>query len=277
MTHHDHPAGPRDAVAASGGDVVLAEVAGDPELAATLEGVRDELVTDLDEEVAAAHLAAIRAAAAGAAHTAPTAVAGIVGTQRPWVSRVRRVLGLTGAKLALTATATLAATGGFAATDSLPDPAQRVVADVADRVGLDLPSPDDPAPEDVGEVEPDGGAAADGTAGDEAPLVEVPPADDASPSPTPSPHGPSPSPTPAADDAADARDDAGPADAAGDAPADTASVAPRGPATDEPGRPDSTPPASTGPEDDTAPGADDDPSGAADAGATDGEAAGREG
>ncbi len=44
-------------------------------------------------------------------------------------------------KLAVATVAVAATTGGLAATDSLPDPAQQWVSDVVENIGIDIPSP----------------------------------------------------------------------------------------------------------------------------------------
>ncbi|MGZ4735257.1 MAG: hypothetical protein ACXVJW_18825 [Acidimicrobiia bacterium] len=92
-----------------------------------LRELRDELCVAPDEHVRAAHLAAIDAAVMdAAAHRMP----------RPeYPSRRTRVF-------ALTAAATigvLGITGGMAAAGTLPGPAQREVARVADAVGWEIP------------------------------------------------------------------------------------------------------------------------------------------
>lgn len=111
----------------------------DPLVAALTSAGDDLASTPVPDEVAEQHLAAIVSLAAEHAHTVP-AVAAV--TTRP--QRVRRALGLTAVKLGLAAGVAAAATGGLAATGSLPDPVQRVVSDGAGRLGIQLPSPDDP-------------------------------------------------------------------------------------------------------------------------------------
>lgn len=109
-------------------------------LVAALTAAGDDLAsTPVPDAAAERHLAAIVSLAAEHAHTVPAVPA--VGT-RP--QRVRRVLGLTAVKLGLAAGVAAATTGGLAAAGSLPDPIQRVVSDGAGRIGIQLPSPDDP-------------------------------------------------------------------------------------------------------------------------------------
>lgn len=87
--------------------------------------------------VADRHLAAIHAAATEHAHGAAVVVSGTAGLG----ARVRRVLGLTGVKVALAAGVAAAATGGLAAGGNLPPPAQRVISEGASWFGVHLPSP----------------------------------------------------------------------------------------------------------------------------------------
>lgn len=116
------------------------EPEGRAELAAVLRSLRDTLDESPSAEVAERHLAAITAAAAEAAHETPTPGPVPARPSRGSV-RARRVLGLTAVKVAIGVGAAAAATGtGLAATGNLPDPVQRVVADVAGRVGIDLPT-----------------------------------------------------------------------------------------------------------------------------------------
>lgn len=110
-------------------------------LAEALRTLRADLDERPDPDVAERHLAAITAAAADAAH-APSA-GSAAPARAPWRARLRRLAGLTAVKVALGVGAAAAATGtGLATTGNLPDPAQRVVADVAERIGIDLPRPD---------------------------------------------------------------------------------------------------------------------------------------
>lgn len=112
------------------------------ELAAYLSELRDSLPEAPPADVAAQHLAAITAAAAEAAHSAP--VTSCAPSSRPWGARVRRLAGLTAVKVAIGATAAAAATGtGLAATGNLPDPVQQLVSDAADRIGIEIPAPAD--------------------------------------------------------------------------------------------------------------------------------------
>jgi hypothetical protein len=65
----------------------------------------------------------------------------------PTVRRSARMKPMLAAKLAAVVAAALAATGGLAAASALPAPVQSAVSDVADHLGVSLPSADDPAPE----------------------------------------------------------------------------------------------------------------------------------
>ncbi|HEX9889428.1 MAG TPA: hypothetical protein VGA69_08115 [Nitriliruptorales bacterium] len=198
----------------------------------SLRRVRDALVAPPAPEVAQRHLAAIVEAAEEAVHTVPDPVPGtarMAGAAAPWATRARRVLGLTSVKLALTASAALAASGGMAVTGTLPEPAQRVVSEVADRIGVDLPSPDDAADRDAP------GAPDTGTPGTDAPGTTEPPAttpptpppadgaddpdDDA---PTQAPTAPPASDTPVDDTPASDTPASDPPDGADDAPPDPA-------------------------------------------------------
>lgn len=121
--------------------------AGRGELAQVLRAIRDGLEEPPSPEVAERHLAAIVAAAGEASHAAPAVAPPDRTTARPWGLRVRRVLGLTAAKVAIGVGAAAAATGtGLAATGNLPDPAQQVISDVAERVGISIPEPAPPVP-----------------------------------------------------------------------------------------------------------------------------------
>jgi hypothetical protein len=64
----------------------------------------------------------------------------------PVVRRSARVKTMLAAKLAAAVAAALAATGGLAAASALPAPVQSAVSDVADHLGVSLPSADDPSP-----------------------------------------------------------------------------------------------------------------------------------
>lgn len=106
----------------------------DPATAAFLASVRDTYRTPLPSDVTSRHLRMILAEAA-------------VSPARPalrdrWARRARRIAAVGAVKIALTATAAAAVTGtGLAATGSLPDSAQTVVAGIAERVGLTFPVP----------------------------------------------------------------------------------------------------------------------------------------
>ncbi|MBW3576656.1 MAG: hypothetical protein KY462_02735 [Actinobacteria bacterium] len=128
---------------------------GQDDALAYLATLRRALVTSPPEDVAERHLAAITAAAQQAAHRPPAAPAPKRQALRGWTRRVAAAGGL---KLAASATAVLAATGGgLAATGNLPDPAQRAVAEVLDEVGLTVPKPPaDRVPQTTGTEEPTG-------------------------------------------------------------------------------------------------------------------------
>lgn len=114
-------------------------------LAAFLRDAREDLPEAPPADVAERHLAAITAAAAEAAHSAPAVASAPI--SRPWGARARRLAGLTAVKVAIGVSAAAAATGtGLATTGNLPDPVQQVVADVADRIGIELPAPDTTPP-----------------------------------------------------------------------------------------------------------------------------------
>lgn len=128
-------------------------LAGDPEMPQQLGAVLRAAAAEFDEtpaaEVRERHLSAMRATAPS---PNPAPARGSQwnrgrGSQwnraslGAWARRARLALGLTAGKLALGVGMAAAATGGLAATGNLPDPAQRVVADVAEQIGLDLPRP----------------------------------------------------------------------------------------------------------------------------------------
>lgn len=130
MKHRTHAADARDLVTGVHRD-------GDEQLAEALERLRYALLASpYDDEVAAVHLAAMMEVAEPA--PAPAVVAA---TSLSWGQRTRRVLGLTAAKIVIGAGVAVATTGGLAAADQLPDPAQEVVSRVASWVGVDLPAP----------------------------------------------------------------------------------------------------------------------------------------
>lgn len=111
------------------------EPSGDPGLDAL-----DPLVSSLgepdeiDDHVAAAHIAAAAAAAAEAPDAAPDPAPT---RRRRWFTR-GAISGLT-AKIVLGAAVALAATGGVAATGALPRPVQSFFADTVSHVGIELP------------------------------------------------------------------------------------------------------------------------------------------
>lgn len=113
---------------------LLALAEGDETLAATLRQLRSDVDQPVPNDIAAMHLRAILTASAAAPRSASTS--------RRWRRRVASVGGFSALKLAAGAMAAAAATGGgLAATGNLPDAAQRGVASVAERIGIDLPSP----------------------------------------------------------------------------------------------------------------------------------------
>jgi hypothetical protein len=96
-----------------------------------IEGVKLATVRPIDTLVEQRHVAAMIEAARSTPPIAP----------RPRTSRVPLWT-----KIAAATVAAVAATGGLAAADQLPQPAQDAVASVAERVGMNLPhSPDDVA------------------------------------------------------------------------------------------------------------------------------------
>lgn len=145
----------------------------DEQLAQVLRELRAELTSAPSEDVAERHLAAITAAAAGAAHEAPTPAP--VGRLRRWGRRVAAAGAL---KIATVATAAVAVTsGGLAATGNLPQPAQDRVSDVLSNVGIHVPSGTDRAdehdPDDLG-TEPAEPAVVDSAPPTSTPPVETP-------------------------------------------------------------------------------------------------------
>lgn len=112
----------------------------DATMLAALERAGEDLAT-IPAEVRTTHLAAMAAAGDTSTGTRPGHASG----QSAVLGRVRKVLGLTTAKVALGGLVAAGAVAGLGATDSLPDPVQRRLAETAELVGIDLPSPDDPA------------------------------------------------------------------------------------------------------------------------------------
>lgn len=62
-------------------------------------------------------------------------------TRRVWRRRAAGLAGLTSIKLLLAGSVAVAATGGMAATGSLPAPVQRVAQDIGEAVGFEVPGP----------------------------------------------------------------------------------------------------------------------------------------
>lgn len=112
-------------------------------LAAVLRAAAEALPGAPRPEVAEQHLAAIIDEAAAHAHTAPSPAP--LGRVAVWRRRAAHVMGATAVKVGVGVGVAAAATGGLAVTGSLPPPAQTVVSEVADRIGIVLPHPDDHA------------------------------------------------------------------------------------------------------------------------------------
>lgn len=176
---------------------------GNDALGAFLATAQRSLTAPPDDATAQRHLTAIVEAAQEHAHQAPL-VAPAAG--RSWRSRIAQVFGYTATKIAVGVGVAAAATGGLAATDTLPDPVQRAVSTGAAYIGVDFPYPEDRLAELDTPVEQlptlpydDGSERADDTRGatvdtsdtigsqvptydepaDETPVEDVPPAEDA--------------------------------------------------------------------------------------------------
>jgi hypothetical protein len=103
----------------------------------------------VDPEVAR-HLAQVRAACLSEPLEVRPELAQLLAGSAPPVPVARRsarVKTMLAAKLAAAVAAALAATGGLAVASALPAPVQSAVSDVADHLGVSLPSADDPAPQ----------------------------------------------------------------------------------------------------------------------------------
>jgi hypothetical protein len=103
----------------------------------------------LDPEVAR-HLAQVRAACLSEPLEVRPELAQLLAGSAPPVPVARRsarVKTMLAAKLAAAAAAALAATGGLAVASALPAPVQSAVSDVADHLGVSLPSADHPTPQ----------------------------------------------------------------------------------------------------------------------------------
>lgn len=151
-----------------GGGPIPAE---DEQLAQVLRELRSALSSRPPEDVAEDHLAAITAAAADAAHGAPTVAP--VGRLRRWGRRVSAAGAL---KIATAATVAAAATGGgLAASGDLPQPVQERVSDVLSRVGITVPSGEtaDGQPDEIGTT-PAEPAVVDSAPPTSTPPVETP-------------------------------------------------------------------------------------------------------
>ena len=196
MTNHDDRT---DAL-----DRLLTGEADDGALSAFLAQARSSLTTPVDEDTAQRHLAEIVEVAQEHAHTAPAPAATPTTRVGRWRRRAAQVLGYTATKIALGVGVAAAATGGLAATDSLPDAVQGPVSTGASYIGVDFPHPNDDLegsavedlptlPSDDGserwddtrgaEVDPpaDQADVTDDVPADEAPVDEVPADDDAPP------------------------------------------------------------------------------------------------
>lgn len=152
-----------------------------------LTHLRSALPTEPAESTADRHLAELTQVAAEHAHEEPVTTAAAA-----WRRRVAHVLGYTATKVALGVGVAAAATGGLAATESLPDPVQRAVSTGASYIGVDFPYPEDLLDELGTPVEelpsPDTGAPQDEPADDrsdstrgaevDAPADDAPPVDE---------------------------------------------------------------------------------------------------
>lgn len=69
----------------------------------------------------------------------------------PWRRRAQQVMAMTTAKVALAAGVAAATTGGLAATGSLPDPAQQILHEVGQRIGIDFPAAPGQATQEAGD------------------------------------------------------------------------------------------------------------------------------
>ncbi|MDP8932102.1 MAG: hypothetical protein M3O70_26920 [Actinomycetota bacterium] len=110
---------------------------GNEPLVAFVRRTRHGLSTPPTQAVAAAHLQLMTQMAARHAHLVPDPA------RTPRWQWLRGAATAAAVKLAALATAGLAATGALAVTGQLPDPAQRVAADLAHLLGLELSHPDD--------------------------------------------------------------------------------------------------------------------------------------
>lgn len=111
---------------------LLRELREDPDLAQVtdlLAQIRIETVRPPESASRATHLAAL-------AQAHPTPPRRAAGSRR----RLRLVFAAASMKVALVSTAAVAATGGLAATDSLPTPAQDALARIVAPLGIELPS-----------------------------------------------------------------------------------------------------------------------------------------
>ncbi len=107
------------------------QVQDDPALGRFLRDLSIHADDTVDPATRAATLEAMLEVAAQAPSTSHPA---------PWARRARRVLGLTGVKLALAAgVAAATTTGGLAATGSLPAPIQSFAHDVGRHIGIGFP------------------------------------------------------------------------------------------------------------------------------------------
>jgi hypothetical protein len=143
-------------------------VAAPDDLAALVSATRLDFNAPVDPVVATRHIA--KAAAESrriAVQNAPAPTSSSSTAQRRRLRRLTFAGAFSGfwAKIAMGAVAVAAVGTGAAATESLPDPLQGVVSDVAGVVGVEIPHPDDPktvGPEDPGSLPPGGGASVEG-------------------------------------------------------------------------------------------------------------------
>lgn len=126
-----------------------------PALDRALASLRDHLRQVPDEATATRHLTAMRRAA-----TEEAPVGWWAGRRERSTLRRNPMPALTPRWLAVSTAAIFGFTGGLAAADLLPDPAQNIVAETVSKVGIDLPDPDDRRGGDdvkgAGEPETDG-------------------------------------------------------------------------------------------------------------------------
>ncbi|MEX2549731.1 MAG: hypothetical protein WD638_05865 [Nitriliruptoraceae bacterium] len=122
----------------------LARELGDDELAGILLAARAEVVRPVPAPVADRQLRAVLTVAGATAATLAATATAATGAAAATSAGGGGAL-LLGAKIAAAVgAAAVVTTGGMAATGTLPDPAQTMVADVAERISVELPRPDGP-------------------------------------------------------------------------------------------------------------------------------------